>query len=137
MSYGAVAVLGALAIAIPASWRPGWIGWWLAVAVLAAFAGDDFTNVGHLVALIIGMSLSVRFRGVARWTPMRCVLLAIGATFGYMVLASELPLAVAPIAGLLGVLIGRWATHHWRSRRLPRRLGRIRVSPQLAHDRML
>lgn len=32
MSYGAAAVLGALTIAIPASWRPGWIGWWLAIA---------------------------------------------------------------------------------------------------------
>jgi len=39
--------------------------------------------------------------------------------FGYLVLANELQLALAPIAGLLGVLIGRWATHRWRSRRLP------------------
>ena len=39
--------------------------------------------------------------------------------FGYLVLANELPLALAPIAGLLGVLIGRWATNRWRSRRLP------------------
>jgi hypothetical protein len=119
MSYGAVAVLGALTIAIPASRRPEWIGWWLAVALLAAFAGDDFTNAGHLVALIIGMSLSVRFRVVARWTPVRCVLLSIGAAFGYLVLANQLPLALAPIAGLLGALIGRWVTHLWRSRRLP------------------
>jgi hypothetical protein len=119
MSYGAIAVLGALTIAIPASRRPAWIGWWLAVAVLAAFAGDDFTNAGHLVALIIGMSLSVRFRVVARWTPLRCVLLGIGAAFGYLVLANELPLALAPIAGLLGALIGRWATHRWRSRWFP------------------
>ena len=117
--YGAVAVLGALTVAIPASWRPEWIGceMGLAVALLAAFAGDDFTSAGHLVALIIGMSLSVRFRVVARWTPMP--LLAIGATFGYLVLANELPLALAPVAGLLGALIGRWATHRWRSRRLP------------------
>jgi hypothetical protein len=108
VSYGAVAVLGALTVAIPASWRPEWIGWWVAVAVLAAFAGDDFTNAGHLVALIIGMSLSVRFRVVARWTPMRSVLLAIGAAFGYLVLANELPMALAPIAGLLGVLAVAW-----------------------------
>lgn len=119
ISYGAVAVLGALTVAIPASWRPEWIGGWLAVAVLAAFAGDDFTNAGHLVALIIGTSLSVRFRVVARWTPVRCVLLAIGAAFGYLVLANELPLALAPVARLLGALIGPWATHCWRSRRFP------------------
>ncbi len=31
MSYGAIAVLGALTAAIPRRWRPIWIGWWLAV----------------------------------------------------------------------------------------------------------
>ena len=65
------------------------------------------------------MSLSVRFRVVARWTPVRCVLLAIGSAFGYLVLANELPLALAPIAALLGALIGRSATHLWLGRRLP------------------
>jgi hypothetical protein len=125
MSYGAVAVLGTLTIAIPARWRSGWIGWWLVVALLAVFAGDDFTNAGHLVALMIGMSLSARFRVVARWTPTRCVLLAIGAAFGYLVLANELSLVIAPIAGLLGALIGHGAAHGWRSRR-------IRPSPGVA-----
>jgi hypothetical protein len=125
ISYGAVAVLGALTVAIPPRWGPGWIGGWLAVAVLAVFAGDDFTNAGHLVALIIGMSLSVRFRVVARWTPVRCVLLTIGAAFGYLVLANELSLMIAPIAGLLGALIGHGAAQHWRSRR-------VRPSPGLA-----
>ena len=62
------------------------------------------------------MSLSVRFRVAARWTPVRYVLLAIGAAFGYMVLANELPVMIAPIAGLLGALIGHSASHHWRSR---------------------
>ena len=125
MSYGAVAVLGALTTAIPARWRPGWIGWWLAVAVLAVFSGDDFTNAGHLVALMIGMSLSARFRVVVRWTPVRCVLLAIGAAFGYLVLANELSLVIAPIAGLLGALIVHGAAHRWRSRR-------VRPSPGVA-----
>lgn len=125
MSYGAVAVLGALTTAIPARWRPGWIGWWLAVALLAVSAGDDFTTAGHLVALMIGMSLSARFRVVARWTPVRCVLLAIGAAFGYLVLANELSLVIAPIAGLLGALIVHGAAHRWRSRR-------VRPSPGVA-----
>ncbi len=116
ISYGAAAVLGALSVAIPARWRPAWIGWWMAVAVLAVVAGDDFTNAGHLVALMIGMSLSVRFRFVIRWTPVRYVLLTIGAAFGYLLLANELPVMIAPIAGLLGALIGHSAAHHWRSR---------------------
>jgi hypothetical protein len=119
ISYGAVAVLGALTMAIPLRWRPGWIGWWLAVALLAAFAGKDFTNVGHVVALIIGMGLSARFRVVARWTPVRYVLLAVGAAFGYLVLASELPPAIAPFAGLLGALVAHGAAHRWHSRRVP------------------
>jgi hypothetical protein len=132
MSYGAVAVLGALTIAIPASRRPEWIGWWLAVALLAAFAGDAFTNAGHLVALIIGMSASVRFPVVAlrfpvvaRWTPVRGVLLGIGAAFGYLVLATELALPLAPIAGrhTSGVAAG-----------YPRRLRRLRALPQPTHD---
>ena len=35
---------------------------------------------------------------------MRCALLAIGAAFGYLVLANELSPVIAPIAGPLGVL---------------------------------
>jgi hypothetical protein len=86
------------------------------VALLAVFAGDDFTNAGHLVALIIGMSLSARFRVDARWTPLRCVLLAIGAAFGYLMLANELPVVIAPIAGALGALIAHGAAGYWLSR---------------------
>jgi hypothetical protein len=126
ISYGAVAVLGTLTVAIPARWRPAWIGWWLAVALLAVLAGDDFTNAGHLVALTIGMVLSARFPFVVGWTPGRCVLLSIGAAFGYLVLASTgLSFVIAPIAGLLGALIGHWAAHRWRSRQM-------RPSPALA-----
>jgi hypothetical protein len=88
----------------------------MAVALLAVVAGDDFTNAGHLVALMIGMSLSVRFRFVIRWTAVRYVLLTIGAAFGYLLLANELPVMIAPIAGLLGALIGHSTGHHWRSR---------------------
>ncbi len=62
---------------------------------------------------------------VARWTPVRCALLTIGAAFGYLVLANELSLMIAPIAGLLGALIGHAAAHQWRSRR-------VRQSPGLA-----
>ena len=56
---------------------------------------------------------------------MRCVLLAIGAAFGYLVLANELSLVIAPLAGLLGALIGHGVAHIWRS-------CRIRPSPGVA-----
>jgi hypothetical protein len=62
------------------------------------------------------MSLSARFHAVARWTPVRWVLLAIGAAFGYLVLANELSLVTTPIAGLLGALVGHGAAHRWPSR---------------------
>ena len=38
--------------------------------------------------------------------------------FGYVVLANELSLVIAPIAGLLGALIGHGVAHTWRSRRI-------------------
>jgi hypothetical protein len=52
------------------------------VVILLSSVRSSFTNAGHLVALIIGMSLSVRFRVVARWTPVRRALLTIGAPSG-------------------------------------------------------
>ncbi len=55
MSYGAAAVLGALTAAIPRRWRPAWIGWLLAVGVAVVAVGRDFTDVGHAVALALGM----------------------------------------------------------------------------------
>jgi hypothetical protein len=115
MSYGAVTVLGALSSAIPARCRWQWIGWWLMVALLAVLAGDGFTNAGHCVALVIGMLLAARFRVAARWTPTRGVLLAIGAAFGYLVLANELPPVIAPIAGLLGAFTGHAVASTWRA----------------------
>lgn len=51
ISYGAVAVLGALTAAIPARWHPAWIGWWLAISLLVVVAsGEDFTAAGHTIA---------------------------------------------------------------------------------------
>jgi len=129
ISYGAMAVLGALTAVIPPRWRPAWIGWWLVVALLAVFAGEDFTNAGHLVALIIGMSLSARFRVDARWTPLRCVLLAIGAAFGYLMVANELPVVIAPIAGTLGALTAHGAARYWLSRGV--RPSRVPISEAL------
>src|ERR1700749_1698230 len=82
-SYGAVAVLGPLTPAIPQRWRPAWIGWWLPVGIAAAALGDDFTDVGHAIALVLGMLVSFRLGGPARWTHVRCGLLAVSAAFGF------------------------------------------------------
>jgi hypothetical protein len=117
ISYGAAAVLGTLTAAIPPRWRPAWIGWWLAIALLVA-SGEDFTAAGHAVALTLGMLLSTRFRAPAHWTHTRLVLLAGGVAFGYLVLTGS-SLLSAPVAGLAGVLIAliaRSVARRWRSR---------------------
>jgi hypothetical protein len=105
MSYGAAAVLGSLTAAIPARWRPAWIGWFVAVGVAVVAVGRDFTDVGHAVALALGMLIATRFRRPEHWTPARFVMLAGAAGFGYLVLAST-DMLVATAAGLAGAVIG-------------------------------
>jgi hypothetical protein len=120
ISYGAVAVLGALTTVIPPRWRPAWIGWWLGTALVAA-SGADFTAVGHLLALMLGMGLSRRLGSTTGWTVTRVALLAIGVAFGYLVItgASLVTMVVAGPAGALVALIGQWVARRWRLR--PRR----------------
>lgn len=111
MSYGATAVLGALTPAIPRRWRPTWIGWWLAVGAAVVGVGTDFTDVGHLVALALGMAVATRFGRPRPWTPPLVVLLAIAAPFGFLVLAStEGTLAFAAVSGVVGGLLGTVVT---------------------------
>jgi hypothetical protein len=119
ISYGAAAVLGALTAAIPRRWQPGWIGWWLAVALVAA-SWSDFTAVGHMVALILGMGLSTRLGSVAIWTRTRVALLCVGAAFGYMMITGSSSLTAVVVAGptgLLVALITQWVVHRWRAGR--------------------
>src|SRR5262245_45397790 len=105
VSYGAAAVLGSLTAAIPTRWRPAWIGWFVAVGVAVVVVGRDFTDVGHAVALALGMLIATRFRRPEHWTPARFAMLAGAAGFGYLVLAST-DMLVATAAGLAGAVIG-------------------------------
>lgn len=120
MSYGAAAVLGGLTTAIPARWRPAWIGWWVSVALGTAALCSCFTDVGHAVALLLGMLLARRLARPARWTRVRYALLAVSAVFGFVVLAHT---GVSVLAGLglgtLGaVLADRIARRRWVRPRL-------------------
>ncbi len=118
ISYGAVAVLGALTAAIPSRWRPAWIGWWLSVGLLMVCVGPDFTNAGHFVALVLGILLSVRFSSIAQWTRVRVALLAVGVSFGYLVLVNTgLSFVVAAVVGVGGALAAHWLTGRFRARR--------------------
>ncbi|MBV8180618.1 MAG: hypothetical protein JO045_17825 [Mycobacterium sp.] len=118
VSYGAVAVLGALTAAIPRRWRPAWLGWWLPLGVVAAALSDDFTDVGHSIALVLGMLVSTRLAGPAQWTRVRYALLAVGASFGFLMLAhGEWTSLIAAAAGLLGALAAVGITRSWMVRR--------------------
>lgn len=106
MSYGAIGVLGGLTTAIPPRWRPVWVGWWLGVAVAEAVIARDFTEVGHSVALVLGMAVSTRFGRPGPWTPFRCVLLMVAVAFGFLVLADTGPAVVSGTAlGAFGALV--------------------------------
>lgn len=119
MSYGAMAVLGAITPAIPRRWRSTWIGWWLAVGVAVASFGTDFTAVGHVVALVLGMVAATRFGRPRPWTWPLVVLLPIAASFGFLVLAGTEDALVFPaLAGLAGALLGTIVTLLGALRRL-------------------
>lgn len=118
LSYGAVAVLGTLTAAMPSRWRPAWISGWLTIALMMVVAtwGADFTAIGHAIALMLGMGLSGRFRVGSHWTRMRLGLLTVGVAFGVLLLVGVfLPTApVAVPAGVAAALIAQWATRRWR-----------------------
>ena len=130
VSYGAVAVLGALTAAIPRRWRPAWIGWWIPVAVAAAALGDDFTDAGHSVALFLGMLVSIRLPDPARWTRVRYVLLAVSAVFVFLVLAhGTWSMLGAASVGAVGAVAAELIA---RSRMMRRRLAVAALAPEPA-----
>lgn len=109
MSYGAVAVLGSFTAAIPRRWRAGWAGGWLAVAVgSAVLSGGDFTNVGHAVALVLGMAIGTRFGSPQHWTLPRYALLVVAAGFSYLLMAyGDLTITATAGLGLLGAAVAQ------------------------------
>lgn len=109
VSYGAVCVLGALTASIAPRWRPAWVGWWFGIAATAA-VGLDFTAVGHVVALLLGIGLSSRLPAASGWAPIHVALLAVGAAFGYFVLSGSSVVATSGgLAGALVALVAAWA----------------------------
>ncbi|WP_158016728.1 rhomboid-like protein [Mycobacterium basiliense] len=87
MSYGALAVLGALTATIARRWRPAWVGWWVSLGIAAAITGGGFTDCGHAIALALGMLMTMRFSHPIRWTPPRYALLVASSGFGFLLLA--------------------------------------------------
>lgn len=118
MSYGAVGVLGTFTAAIPSRWRAAWVGWWLAVAGASiVLSGGYFTNVGHGIALILGMAVGSRLGPPRRWTPLRCALLTVAVAFGYLVVGfNEMSLTATAGFGALGALAAWGASYALRRR---------------------
>lgn len=105
-SYGATAVLGALAVAVPGRWRPAVIGAWLGVGVAAVAVGRDFTDVGHGMALLLGMAVATRFGAPGAWTGWRFALLGVASWFGLLMLAGTAEALVAAVAcGAAGAVV--------------------------------
>lgn len=118
MSYGALAALGALTATIPRRWRPAWVGWWVAAGIVAAYLGDDFTDAGHTVAVVLGVLVSSRFSKPARWTPVRLFMLLNAAGFGFLMLAHHWGSMAGTLAsGLLGAYAAYSVAQRWRARR--------------------
>jgi hypothetical protein len=119
ISYGAASVLGALTGVLPARYRPAWIGWWLTIAALPVAASDaDFTALGHLLALAMGVLLSLRMRARPQPTVTRVVLFVGGVGYCYVFLAGWS--VVAPIAGFLAAVLATSVA--WLCRTLRRTL---------------
>lgn len=125
MSYGAAAVLGSLTAALPARCRPAWVGWWVAIGLTTVAVERGFSDVGHAVALGVGMLASTRFTRAGRWTAVRWLLLGVAAAFGYALLVtSGPPEMIATACGLAAAASGAAVAHARR---------RCAFEGQLAH----
>ncbi|MDR3662499.1 MAG: hypothetical protein P4L86_19320 [Mycobacterium sp.] len=123
VSYGAAAVLGALTATLPRRMQPAWVGWWLGTALLTA-STLDFTAVGHVVALALGMGLSVLLDHGPHRTSRSWALLAVGVGFGYLLLtASSLAPASGGLAGVLIALLAQQIGRRCSAARPPIRTG--------------
>ncbi|WP_405489790.1 rhomboid-like protein [Nocardia sp. NBC_00511] len=91
VSYGAMAVVGALIAVVPVHRRWVWAGTWLAFALGGVVLWHTFTNVGHFTALCLGLGigrLMIR-RETTTLRPLNraeCLLLAFGSLFGCLML---------------------------------------------------
>ncbi|MFI1918854.1 rhomboid-like protein [Nocardia sp. NPDC020380] len=86
ISYGAMALIGALVAVLPPRLRWFWYVFWPLVAVDGVLVGQTFTNVGHLLSVLIGLSLGffmIRRRSAPRpLSIVECGWLAVSVILG-------------------------------------------------------
>lgn len=106
ISYGAMAITGALTAVVPARVKPVWLAWWLSAATAVVAISSDFTDIGHAVALVLGILISTRLDSQVHWTRTRRGLFGAGTSFGYLILVHTPELALAGVpASLLGAAV--------------------------------
>lgn len=91
VSYGAMALIGAFIAVLPERWAHTWAIAWFAVAVTGVVMGGTFTNVGHLLAVSIGLLAGYRLVRSGRFELRRlhgweAGLLVAASVLGYVVL---------------------------------------------------
>ncbi|MEV6561248.1 rhomboid-like protein [Nocardia sp. NPDC051756] len=57
ISYGSMALIGALVFVVPNRLRIAWAAGWFVAAIGGVLLGQSFTNVGHLLAFCIGSAV--------------------------------------------------------------------------------
>ncbi|CAM4516356.1 rhomboid-like protein [Nocardia ninae] len=93
ISYGAMALIGALVFVVPSRLRIAWATVWFTAAVAGVLLGQNFTSVGHLLAFCIGSGVGYgmirtktpvtrRFTKVERALLGTSVILAAAVLFG-------------------------------------------------------
>ncbi|MTE15876.1 hypothetical protein GLP40_24290 [Nocardia sp. CT2-14] len=90
VSYGAMAVVGALVAVVPAHRRFVWAASWLTLALGGVVCWHTFTNVGHFLALCLGLGIGrLMIRRQATPHPLNwpeTLLLAVGSVFACLML---------------------------------------------------
>jgi hypothetical protein len=118
MSYGALAVIGALTATIPRRLRPAWIGWWISAGLISGVVGGDFTNAGHAVAVVLGVLVASRLRRPVHWTLVRLFMLVNASGFGFLILAHHWGSMAAELGfGALGAFVAYRIARFIRGRR--------------------
>lgn len=113
VSYGVLTVVGALTAVVPARLKPAWLGWWLAGSVAVVVVSDDFIEVGHVVALVLGLAISSRLQTPVHWTRGKAAVFGVGVCFGYAVLVHTPELAMvgvpaSAVGAALVAMISGW-----------------------------
>jgi hypothetical protein len=106
ISYGAMAITGAFTAVVPTRVKPVWLAWWLSAATAVVAISSDFTDIGHAVALVLGILISTRLDSRVYWTRTRRILFGAGTSFGYLILVHTPELALAGVpASALGAAV--------------------------------